>query len=96
MKPVPILNAVLVAAIAVLTVAAAMWLLKSADDSVQTHADYEEQAGHAEDATPRGPHGGRLLSEGPFSLEVTVYELSLIHISEPTRPRLVSRMPSSA
>jgi cobalt-zinc-cadmium efflux system membrane fusion protein len=74
MKPVSILNAVLVAAIAVLTVAAAMWLLKSADDSVQTHADYEEQAGHAEDATPRGPHGGRLLSEGPFSLEVTVYE----------------------
>ena len=25
-----------------------------------------------------------------------VFSLSLIHISEPTRPRLVSRMPSSA
>ena len=28
--------------------------------------------------------------------EKTVYTLSLIHISEPTRPELVSRMPSSA
>ena len=26
----------------------------------------------------------------------TLYDLSLIHISEPTRPELVSRMPSSA
>ena len=26
----------------------------------------------------------------------TLHDLSLIHISEPTRPRLVSRMPSSA
>ena len=29
-------------------------------------------------------------------LELTDEQLSLIHISEPTRPRLVSRMPSSA
>lgn len=74
MKPVSIFNATLVAAIAVLTVAAAWWLLESADDSVHSRADYEDQAGHTEDDTPSGPHGGRLLTEGPFSLEVTVFE----------------------
>ena len=31
-----------------------------------------------------------------FGSELTVNNLSLIHISEPTRPRLLSRMPSSA
>ena len=34
-------------------------------------------------------------SQGPTFTD-TVEVLSLIHISEPTRPRLVSRMPSSA
>ena len=74
MKPVSVFNAALVAVIAVLTVAAAWWLLESADDSVQSHADYEDHAEHAGNGTPSGPHGGRLLTEGPFSLEVTVFE----------------------
>ena len=58
-----------------------------------------------------GHDGIRILSEGdswfqyPFQLrdvidhlseDYAVLSLSLIHISEPTRPRLVSRMPSSA
>ena len=34
-----------------------------------------------------------LLTASPFN---SVLSLSLIHISEPTRPRLVSRIPSSA
>ena len=29
-------------------------------------------------------------------VDLTIHKLSLIHISEPTRPELVSRMPSSA
>ena len=31
-----------------------------------------------------------------YDLPFLTYSLSLIHISEPTRPELVSRMPSSA
>lgn len=74
MKPVSMFNAALVAVIAVLTVAAAWWLLESADDPARLRADYEDQVEHVEDDTPSGPHGGRLLTEGPFSLEVTVFE----------------------
>ena len=41
-----------------------------------------------------------LEGKGPFTLfaptDAAFKKLSLIHISEPTRPRLVSRMPSSA
>ena len=39
---------------------------------------------------------GRFEMEETADFEQTVLELSLIHISEPTRPELVSRMPSSA
>ena len=74
MKPVSIFNATIVAVIAVLTVVVAGWLLESADDSVQSHAGHDDHSGHAENDAPSGPHGGRLLTEGPFSLEVTVFE----------------------
>ena len=74
MKPVSLFNTALVVAIAVLTVAAAWWLLESTDDPVQSRADHEDQAEQEEDDTSSGPHGGRLLIEGPFSLEVTVFE----------------------
>jgi cobalt-zinc-cadmium efflux system membrane fusion protein len=74
MKPVSLFNTALVAVIAVVTVAAAWWLLESADDPARSQIGHEDQAGHAKDDTHGGPHGGRLLSEGPFSLEVTVFE----------------------
>lgn len=74
MKPVSLVNFALVAVIAVLTVAAAWWLLESADDSAGNQAGHEDHAEHAEDDMHSGPHGGRLLSDGPFSLEVTVFE----------------------
>ena len=38
---------------------------------------------------------GNAMSRGNPAIEYML-DLSLIHISEPTRPRLVSRMPSSA
>ena len=38
----------------------------------------------------------RYQGHAPVTLTPGIYALSLIHISEPTRPRLVSRMPSSA
>ena len=39
---------------------------------------------------------GRVSANGVSLLAPTIFNLSLIHISEPTRPILVSRMPSSA
>ena len=39
---------------------------------------------------------GRMITEGLLAQGATVYILSLIHISEPTRRLRGSRMPSSA
>jgi len=74
MKPVTALNAAFTLVIALLTAAAAWWLLDSADDPAETRSDHAHHTGHAEDNTPKGPHGGRFLSEGPFTVEVTIYE----------------------
>jgi len=74
MKRLSISNAVLILVIAILTAAAAWWLNDSADKHNQGSPDHAGEAGHNDDATPRGPHGGRLLSEGPFAVEVTIYE----------------------
>ena len=68
MKQSSTLNAAFVAVIVMLTAAAAWWLLDSADDPAQTSSDHAHHAGHAEDNTPKGPHGGRLLSEDPFAV----------------------------
>ena len=43
-----------------------------------------------------GAADGASAAQSRESLEATVSELSLIHISEPTRLHKVSRMPSSA
>jgi len=41
--------------------------------SGNTAGEYEEHA-DAEEAYPRGPHGGRLLRDGDFAVEVTIFE----------------------
>ncbi|MGI9321911.1 MAG: efflux RND transporter periplasmic adaptor subunit [Thiogranum sp.] len=74
MKQSSSLNAAFIAVIVMLTAAAAWWLLDSADVPAEIASDHEHHAGHAEDNTPKGPHGGRLLSEDPFAIEVTIYE----------------------
>ena len=43
-----------------------------------------------------GPKGRNVIISKSFGAPVVTKDLSLIHISEPTRPELVSRMPSSA
>jgi cobalt-zinc-cadmium efflux system membrane fusion protein len=35
---------------------------------------HEEEKGHDDEATTKGPHGGRLLSDGDFQIELTIYE----------------------
>ncbi len=74
MKKFSTLNTAFIVVIAMLTVIAAWWLYDSADKNNQNSVDHADDAGHTEDAAPRGPHGGRLLSEGPFAVEVTIYE----------------------
>ena len=48
---------------------ASLWLLTSEDTDMK--AEHHEQGA---DQMERGPQGGRLLSEGDFSLEVVIYE----------------------
>ena len=36
--------------------------------------DHGGEHGHEEDESERGPHGGRLLAEGDFAIEVTIFE----------------------
>jgi cobalt-zinc-cadmium efflux system membrane fusion protein len=43
----------------------------SGEEKGHEHGEGEE---HAEEEMERGPHGGRLLRDGPFALEVTIYE----------------------
>ncbi len=74
MKQFSILNSAFIVVIAMLTAAATWWLYDSADHTAQNDAGHADHGGHAEDATPKGPHGGRLLSEGPFAVEVTIHE----------------------
>lgn len=74
MKQFSPLNAVFIMVIAMLTATVASWLYDSADDHAQSDADHADHSEHADDNMPKGPHGGRLLSEGPFTAEVTIYE----------------------
>jgi cobalt-zinc-cadmium efflux system membrane fusion protein len=56
-----------------LATALAAWLLAGpATNGADEHGHAEEGEGHAEEA--RGPHGGRLLEEGDFGLELVLLE----------------------
>ncbi|MCG3117862.1 MAG: efflux RND transporter periplasmic adaptor subunit [Candidatus Manganitrophus sp. SA1] len=35
---------------------------------------HEEEKGHDDEVTAKGPHGGRFLSDGDFQIELTIYE----------------------
>lgn len=74
MKTFSPLNTVIIAMIATLTTVAAWWMYESADEHAHNTAGDAEHADHAEGSVDRGPHGGRLLSEGPFAVEITIYE----------------------
>jgi cobalt-zinc-cadmium efflux system membrane fusion protein len=50
--------------------------LFAAEDSHATDHDAHDHGHHAED-TIKGPHGGRLLQEDDFSLEISIYETGL-------------------
>lgn len=64
-------NTIMIAAVVVAGLVAALFVTRTDKPSVAngSHGD----AGLAEN-TVKGPHGGRLLSEGDFKIEVTIYE----------------------
>jgi len=50
-------------------------LILRSDPSASSNAEEEHgEHGEAEEAYPRGPHRGRLLSDGDFAVEVTIFE----------------------
>lgn len=67
-------NVTLVVAITLFTAALAWWMLAADETPMSVDGGHGHEHGHAEDETPKGPHGGRLLSEGDFAVEVTVFE----------------------
>ncbi len=74
MKTFSPLNTAIVMIIATLTTVAAWLIYESADKHAHNTVGHAEHADHAEDTADRGPHGGRLLREGPFDVEITIYE----------------------
>ena len=69
-------NSVGIPAVRMLIVLLAGWLLLSSCDS---HDSHEGEHGHDdhEEEVAKGPHGGRLLMQDNFSLEITIYETGL-------------------
>lgn len=60
-------NIIMITAVIIAGLVAALFITRTDKPSV-------EDAGNAEEKTVRGPHGGRLLSDGDFKIEVTIYE----------------------
>jgi cobalt-zinc-cadmium efflux system membrane fusion protein len=67
-------------------------------DPGDTHHDHGHAQGAHEDEAEKGPHGGRLLEQDGFALEVTIHELGLppefrvyaYHGGKPVRPEDVA------
>ena len=60
-------NIIMIAAVIIAGLVAALFITLTDKPSV-------EDAGNAKEKTVKGPHGGRLLSDGDFKIEVTIYE----------------------
>ena len=60
-------NIIMIAAVIIAGLVAALFITRTDKASLR-------DAGNAEEKTVKGPHGGRLLSDGDFKIEVTIYE----------------------
>jgi len=65
-------NYIVVIIICAITTLLVVWMLQSPVDSHDRH-----EHGHDEHEIAKGPHGGRLLTQADFALEVTIYESGL-------------------
>ncbi|MBI2472199.1 MAG: efflux RND transporter periplasmic adaptor subunit [Planctomycetes bacterium] len=50
------------------------WVILSMEKTTINESHDEIESAHEEDDHAKGPHGGRLLSEGDFQVEITMYE----------------------
>ncbi len=50
------------------------WVILSMEKTTINESHEEIESEHEEDGHARGPHGGRLLSEDAFQVEITIYE----------------------
>ena len=68
-------NTIMIAAVVVTGLVTALFITRADKPSVAngSHGD----AGDAEENTVKGPHGGKLFSDGDFRVEVTIYEKGL-------------------
>ncbi|MDM4772081.1 efflux RND transporter periplasmic adaptor subunit [Solimonas sp. SE-A11] len=57
----------------ILLLALSLAACKRGPEAAAEHG-HDEQQGHAESAAAKGPHGGRLLADGDFQLEITIFE----------------------
>src|SRR3990172_9551285 len=67
-------NTIMIAAIVVAGLVAALFITRTGKSGAvgDPHGDH---GGHSEDEEQaKGPHGGKLFSEGDFRVEVTIYE----------------------
>lgn len=95
MKPMSPMNTALLALVVLVTAATAWWIWTANPGHSQGGDPHME---HAEDEPPKGPHGGRLLSDGPFAVEVTMFERGVppefrvfaYHEDQPVDPAEVS------
>ncbi len=65
-------NMLYTALIALLGAAVALWLLLAAPH--QHEPGHDDHGADHEDESEKGPHGGRLLRDGDFALEITLFE----------------------
>ena len=65
-----------ITAISVMLFVLAGWLMLSDSDASDSHHDEDAHHDHEEEMA-RGPHGGRLLIDHDFSLEISIYETGL-------------------
>jgi cobalt-zinc-cadmium efflux system membrane fusion protein len=69
-------NVISIVVISLTSFVLAGWMMQSANDSHDSHADGHGHADH-EESVARGLHGGRLLIDDEFELEITVYAQGL-------------------
>ncbi len=69
-------NIMAIAAVLFIGIVLALGIMRTEKTSNggESHEDHEGEEGHADDGPAKGRHGGRLLSDGDFHVELTIYE----------------------
>ncbi|MDC4228232.1 MAG: efflux RND transporter periplasmic adaptor subunit (plasmid) [Candidatus Manganitrophus sp.] len=66
-------NFMAIATVLLVGIVLALTILRT-EKTYKGSESHEEEKGHDDEAAAKGPHGGRLLSDGDFQIELTIYE----------------------